>query len=204
MGFRRLILRTLTYCIALFGLLPARSVALCQSTPTDEAPSKRQSEGLRNSMPQMSGEQSCRAFTQTFYDWYWNQFADRADDPKFDNRKLHSYDDALKRNPPVLSPNLIRLFKRDDARQRAAGGIANLDFDPYLNSQDPEGKYDVAQVTVNGNLCRAKLSQRDIVAELKRTATGWVFSNFYYRFYSEDRSKKDAPGDDLVHILNQP
>jgi hypothetical protein len=204
MRFRRLAAVASTCYIVLFGMLSAPSVVPCQLVQTGAAPDVQQEDASRNSEPQMSAEQSCRAFTQTFYDWYWNQFADKADDPKFDRRLLHGYDDALQRKPPLLSPELIRLIKRDDARAKAAGGIANLDFDPYLNSQDPQGKYEVVQVTVIGDLCRAKLSQRDIVAEARRSGPGWVFSNFYYSFYSEDRRKKVAPDDNLVHILSQP
>jgi hypothetical protein len=149
-------------------------------------------------LPDAGDEQSCRAFVQGFYDWYWNQASGNSD------TKPHGYDEALALKPAALSPELIRLIKRDDARARAAGGIANLDFDPYLNSQDPSGKYELVQVTMNGGLCRAKLSQRDVIAEAKRNGPGWLFSNFYYRFYSEDGRKKVAPDDDLVRILNQP
>jgi hypothetical protein len=143
-------------------------------------------------------EQSCRAFVQKFYDWYWN------DSIGSKTTEQHFYQQTLDLKPAALSPELIRLIKRDDARQIAVGGIANLDFDPFLNSQDPEGKFDVVQVTVKGGVCRAMLSQRDIVTEAKRTGPSWVFSNFYYSFYSEDRRKKEAPDDDLVHILSQP
>lgn len=143
-------------------------------------------------------EQSCRAFVQKFYDWYWNQTSGNT------TAKSHDYDDALALKPAVLSPELIRLIKRDDARAIAAGGIANLDFDPFLNSQDPEGKYDVVRVTVNHGVCRSELSQRDIVAVAKTSGPGWVFSNFYYSFFSEDRRKKEAPDDNLVRILRQP
>ena len=148
--------------------------------------------------------QSCRAFVQEFYDWYWNEFADRADDPSFDMRRLHTYHEVVRLRPSVLSPRLIRLFKRDERLSLAAHGIANLDFDPFLNSQDPEGKYDVVRVTVNRGACRSERSQRDIVVEAERSASGWVFSNFYYSFFTEDRRKREAPDDNLVHILSLP
>jgi len=149
-------------------------------------------------VPTGDDEKSCRAFVQKFYDWYWNQSSGNTDAEQQGDDKVP----ALK--PAVLSPELIRLMKRDEARSIAAGGYANLDFDPFLNSQDPHGKYDVVQVTVHGGVCRAKLSQLDIVAEANRSAPGWVFSNFYYSYYSEDGRKKEAPDDDLVHILKQP
>jgi len=141
---------------------------------------------------------------QKFYDWYWNQFADKANDPSFDMRRLHTYHEVVRLRSGALSPRLIRLFKRDERLSEAAHGIANLDFDPFLNSQDPEGKFDVVSVTVNRGECRSELSQRDIVAVAQRRGPGWVFSNFYYSFFSEDRRKKEAPDDNLVHILSQP
>jgi hypothetical protein len=196
---------------ALFRCCLCAAIVAIPTTSCRKTPPVQVAAVLPKEQPQLSqdrvpgpDEESCRVFVQKFYDWYSNQFADKADNPKFDRRNLHSYGDPLRRQPPVLSPELIRLIKRDDARAKAAGGIANLDFDPYLNSQDPEGKYEVTRVTVNGNLCRAKLSQRDVVAEAKRDGPDWVFSNFYYSFYSEDRRKKEAPDDDLVHILSQP
>lgn len=148
--------------------------------------------------------QSCRAFVQKFYDWYWNQFADKVDDPSFDMRRLHTYHEVIGLRSNVLNPRLIRLFKRDERLSLAAHGIANLDFDPFLNSQDPEGKYDVVRVTVNRGVCRSEMSQRDIIVEAEWSAAGWVFSNFHYSFFSEDRRKKEAPDDNLVHILSQP
>jgi|HubBroStandDraft_1064217.scaffolds.fasta_scaffold262458_2 hypothetical protein len=152
-------------------------------------------------VPTGDDERSCRAFVQKFYDWYWNQSSGNADAEQQGDDKVP----ALK--PAVLSPELIRLMKRDEARAKASGTYANLDFDPFLNSQDPDGKYNVVRVTVKGGVCRAKLSQRDIVAEARRSGPGWVFSNFYYPNYSEDGHKIKAPDDDpddLIHILRLP
>jgi hypothetical protein len=151
-------------------------------------------------VPTGDDEQSCRAFVQKFYDWYWNQSSGTA------NQWPHGDDEIPALKPAVLSPELIRLMKRDEARAIALGGYANLDFDPFLNSQDAQGRYDVVQVTVKRGVCRAKLSQQDIVAEVRRSGPGWVFSNFYYyyTFNSKDGRKKQALDDDLIHILSQP
>jgi hypothetical protein len=149
-------------------------------------------------------ERSCEAFVQKFYDWYWNQFADQAEDPKFDQKKLHGYYDALKLNPPVLSPNLTRLMKKDIAASKAAGGdIVNLDFDPFLNSQDPQGKYRVNRATVNAERCEASIEPRHEIAELQRTGSTWVFENFRYSYFSDDGKTKTDPEDDLIHILSR-
>jgi len=182
---------------ALIVAMPMSSCRKSAQAPSAVALQPASQQPTQVSAP-AADEQSCRAFVQKFYDWYWNQTSGDS------TAKQHDYHETLELKPAALSPELIRLIKRDDARQIAVGGIANLDFDPFLNSQDPEGKFDVVQVTVKGAVCRAMLSQRDIVTEAKRTGPSWVFSNFYYSFYSEDRRKKEAPDDDLVHILSQP
>lgn len=152
-------------------------------------------------------EQSCKVFVQKFYDWYWNQFADKADDPKFDEHNLHDYDDALRLKPPVLSPELARLIEKDRQESKAAGGdIVNLDFDPFLNSNGPVGKYVVQRVGVLNGECKANLEGGHgvhEVAELRRTGSAWMFVNFRYSFYSEDGKARMSPDNDLIHILNR-
>jgi len=141
---------------------------------------------------------------QKFYDWYWNQFADKANDLNFDLHKLHWYDDALRLKPPVLSPELIRLIKKDEDESKAAGGdIVNLDFDPFLNSQDAQGKYVVGRVVIARDRCRATLAAGHMDAELQKSGSIWLFVNFHYSYYSEDGKKKEFPNDDLLHILSR-
>jgi len=148
-------------------------------------------------------EQSCRTFVQKFYDWYWNQFADKANDPNFDSHKLHTYHEIARLRPAVLSPELIRLIRRDEKLQEEAKGIANLDFDPFLNTQDPEGKYLIDSATVVNGQCRVHIERGHLDAELKRSGSAWVFTNFHYSFYSDDGKTKEAPDADLVEILSQ-
>jgi hypothetical protein len=152
-------------------------------------------------------EQSCRAFVQKFYDWYWNQFADKADDPTFDSHKLHGYDDALRLQPPVLSQQLIMLIKKDEKESKEAGGeIVNLDFDPFLNSNGPDGKYLVHEVSIHDGVCQANIEGghgNHEVAELKKISSTWNIINFHYSYFSEDGKTKLFPDDDLIHILNR-
>jgi hypothetical protein len=152
-------------------------------------------------------ERSCQAFVQKFYDWYWNQFADKVDDPKFDSKKLHSYYDALRLNPPVLSQELTKLIEKDVAASKAAGGdIVNLDFDPFLNSNGPDGVYAVKSVGIVKGLCRAAIEGghgTHMVTELRRNGPAWIFVNFRYSYYSEDGKTKTFPDNDLLHILNR-
>ena len=150
-----------------------------------------------------SDEQSCKVFVQKFYDWYWNQFADEADKPSFDMHRLHSYHEVVRIDPPVLSQELIRLIKRDEKLSEEAQGIANLDFDPFLNSQDSEGKYLVSSVRAVNGQCEVRIEQGHLVAELKKSGSAWVFTNFHYSFYSDDGKTKQAPETDLIQILGQ-
>jgi hypothetical protein len=147
--------------------------------------------------------QSCRAFVQKFYDWYWNQFADHANNSSYDMRKQHTYYEVARLQPPVLSQELIRLIKRDEKLQEEAQGIANLDFDPFLNTQDPEGKYLVNSTTVADGQCQAHFERRHLFAELKKSGSTWSFTNFHYSFYTEDGKTKEAPDADLIEILSQ-
>jgi len=147
-------------------------------------------------------EQSCQAFVQKFYDWYWNQFADRADDSNFDVSQLHVYDDALQVKPPVLSRQLVLLFKKDRECNKREQGICNLDFDPFLNSQDARGKYLVNRVTLANDRCLATIENGHEVTELVKSGSSWRFVNFHYSFLSED-GRKMSPDDDLVRILSQ-
>jgi hypothetical protein len=173
------------------------------ANPTTAQAARGQSHAQPTANPESSAqEQSCQAFVQKFYDWYWNQFADWADDPKFDHRKLHWYNDALKRKPPVLSQELIRLIKKDQECEKEAKGICNLDFDPFLNSQAARGKYLVNGVTFTSARCKATIENGHEVAELVKSGSSWEFVNFHYSFLSED-GKKFSPDDDLVHILSQ-
>jgi hypothetical protein len=70
-------------------------------------------------------EQSCRAFVQSFYDWYWNQFADKAEDPSFSG-KIHGYDDVLRLEPPVLSQELAKLIEKTRQSRRRQAAISSI------------------------------------------------------------------------------
>jgi hypothetical protein len=119
----------------------------------------------------------------------------------FDVRQLHVYDDALRVKAPVLSRQLVKLIKKDRECNKKEQGICNLDFDPFLNSQDPRGKYLVNGVALTNARCMATIENGHEVAELVKAGLSWEFVNFHYSFLSED-GKKMSPDDDLVHILS--
>jgi hypothetical protein len=152
-----------------------------------------------NAQPAGAGEPSCRSFVQKFYDGYWNQYLPKMKDPSF---SLPGTDAVLRARPPVLSQELIDLIVKDEKRSKSTGDVGNLDFDPFLNSQDPDGKYLVTKVEVANATCRARISRAQVVAELKPSGASWIFVNFHYSYYTP-AGKKDAPDADLLQILKQ-
>ncbi|HVC47160.1 MAG TPA: hypothetical protein VND90_07915 [Terracidiphilus sp.] len=156
-----------------------------------------------SAQPHSSEEQSCKVFVQKFYDWYWNRFADKAEDLNFDTRKLPTSDDVLKLKPPVLSRQLTTLIRKDEKQSRQVHGIANLDFDPFLSSQDPQGKYIVGHVRVSSGRCEAKIAAGNEVAVLRQVGARWVFENFLYSYPTADGRGKVYPDSDLIQILSQ-
>ena len=123
-------------------------------------------------------QKSCGSFVQSFYDWY----APRAfkDGPET----------AVRHKSAVFAPDLLSALKRDfAAQQKSPGELVGLDFDPFLNSQDPDGRYQLGSVTVKDAACWAdvygvtsgnKRAKPDVVPELKFQNGQWVFVNFHY------------------------
>src|SRR5579863_3041088 len=176
-------------------LLAAMAVVALISAPTSLA--QAQSPAL--------DEASCRGFVQGFYDSYWNRYAGKLAGPKKDpNFHFPGIEEVLARNPPALSRQLIDLIRKDEKQSRESNEVGNLDFDPFLNSQDPEGIHRVSRVELRGDVCTATVDRAHTVAELKRNAPGWLFVNFHYSYFKPDGKTKDVPDDDLLHILQPP
>ena len=152
--------------------------------------------------PAQIDEQSCRAFVQNFYDWYWNPYAESANSVAFDTHKLPNVDAVLKHKPPVLSAELSKLLADEEKKNQATHSVGNLDFDPFWGNQDAQGKYIARRVLVTGDSCKVSIPQGDVIAELKRTGQSWVFVNFDYCFAALDSTKgRTCPDTDLVKIL---
>lgn len=195
--------RCATLVCALLAALAAMQVSPCQQPHASAGAAP----GQQNARPLSADEQSCKAFVQKFYDWYWNQPPGKADSPRYDWGDVKTVDGVLGLNPPVLSQGLIRLIRKDEAASKAAGGeVVNLGFDPFLNSNGPVGKYTVKNASVVDGFCRATIEGGHgihEVAELKKTSSVWIFVNFYYFYYSEDGREKEFPDDNLIHILSR-
>ena len=127
-------------------------------------------------------QKSCLDFVQNFYDWYA---------PKTQEQNAGNTSDlALKYRSSAFSPELARQLRADsDAQAKVAGDIVGLDFDPFVNSQDPDERYVVGKITVKGDSywvevhsirSGKKREKPVVVAELMLKDGRWRFVNFHY------------------------
>ncbi len=117
-------------------------------------------------------------------------------------RNARAWDLALQRKTEAFDKGLLRALKVDsEAAARVKDDIADLDFDPFVGSQDPAGRYEARRATLRDNKCSveiwsaaprgAKTGKPDAVAELALASGHWQFVNFRY----------PDVNDDLVHVL---
>ena len=133
-------------------------------------------------------------FVQKFYDWYVPIV--------FKPSKGDSSDVAIAKRGSLFDPPLLKALKVDsEAQRKSPGDIVGLDFDPFLNAQDPDDKYVVGEVSESGGLYLVSVygvrkgkrhKKADVVAELKPAKDTFVFTNFRY-----------GDDGDLVAILKQ-
>jgi len=139
--------------------------------------------------------QSARHFVEEFYRWY-TLIALR------DNGTATAWSIALKEKPTLFCPTLRRALDRDIAAISEARGLAALDYDPFLDTQDPGEHYDISRVrrkdqTYLIDVYRLESGMRttkqpQVIAELQITGDRWCFVNFRY-----------ADGRDLVNELRK-
>lgn len=137
-------------------------------------------------------EASCRTFVQSFYDWHVAHGS--------------NFEKTFKLKRSVLSPQLGNALAADlAAAKKNADEIVGLDFDPFLNSQDPAARYRVGKVMVKEGSCLAEVAsvppdksrKLDATAELRLQNGGWKFVNFHYG------SENGPTNENLLSILQQ-
>jgi hypothetical protein len=136
---------------------------------------------------------SCRTFVQNFYNWYVTHGT--------------NFENALKSKRIALSPTLTAALLADlAASSKSPDEIVGLDFDPFVNSQDPASHYRVGKTTVKEGNCWAevyavpatdKTSKPDATPELRVEGGKWQFVNFHYG------SDNGAENENLVSILRR-
>jgi hypothetical protein len=98
--------------------------------------------------PDDASEASARAFVQGFYDWYLKRvLAAGAQREKHPDAKGFDFIDAIRQRPDWFSPELKRLLEEDyAASSRCKGDVVGLDWDPFLETQDPAPTYTAGKV----------------------------------------------------------
>lgn len=139
---------------------------------------------------------SATEFVRTFYAWYVPLAL-----------KSDATETTLRNKPQVLSPELYRALKGYyETEAKSKGETVGLDFDPFLNSQDPCPNFEVGQANARGNriqveiygVCSGKKSEKpDLVAEVTHDHGVWKFTNFLY----PTETKADPKSGDLLTIL---
>src|ERR1700730_1157258 len=118
-------------------------------------------------------------FVQKFYNWYV---------PFSAHSKTLACKEVLKAHPEYFSRALAPMLKKNIADMERTGGLG-LDFDPFLNSQDPPSKYVVgpADGTDEGYAMKVysvrdgrRASKPDVIAVVENQHNSWVLTNFHY------------------------
>jgi len=180
--------------------------------------------GVNPKAPDSPDEISCRVFVQRFYDWRVSLNVDmfcsnslkgsRASQEAIDAQEEECRIASLYRHAEKLSPNkvlsrkLLHYQHREEAVQAKDVEDPGLDFDPYLNTQDPSPRFVVDDVRVNGNRCDAIVhgydggkQREEVMPELSKAGDGWVIENFHYKIDYNDG--KPPQNDDLIHMIRE-
>ena len=125
---------------------------------------------------------SVSEFVQKFYDWYLKKTQA--------NKGTPGWSFLLDTPPATLSPDLISALKEDaEAQRKVKDDIVGLDFDPFLNSQDPCSSYVVGKVSSKAEhylvevYCTQKgrkESKPAVVADVIQKNGQWLIVNFQY------------------------
>jgi hypothetical protein len=124
-----------------------------------------------------------KRFVQAFYDWYV-PIANR-------RSRVAPVEIALKEQGSMFSPQLAEALSADRlAQKQTPGELVSLDYDPILNSQDPDDKYSVGETRQKGQTywvsvygagtqAQGKPKSPDVIAEVEQRDGQWVFVNFH-------------------------
>lgn len=162
------------------------------------APAGGEAEGRVKSRSPQSQEAACKRFVQDFYDWYCRTSPRGVSDLPEDR--------AMKERGSSFSPSLRQKLKDDfEASARVKDEIVGLDFDPYLNSQDPYEHYVAGEVKVSGRNYLVEMhgvrggkrnARPDVTPEVASQNGKFIFVNFHY-------GKSEYPeNENLVSVLD--
>ncbi|MGA9853198.1 MAG: hypothetical protein WBR15_09735 [Gammaproteobacteria bacterium] len=123
-----------------------------------------------------------RDFVQAFYGWYVPEALKAQEEP--------AWNVALKYKSGAFSRELYHALNEDaEAQAKTSGVIVGLDFDPFLNTQEPCRRYEVGKIASQKSsyridifgVCSGKRNEKpDVVAEVAHGNGNLVFTNFVY------------------------
>jgi hypothetical protein len=139
-------------------------------------------------------DSSAVAFASAFYAAYV---------PRGNAGGLAAVDSLIAERPELFAPPLLRALAQDAAaRQAARGEIVGLDFDPFLDSQDPCERYEVSKgtrvgATVHVDVHAVCQGQRSVaptvIAVVESGGSGPMLADVMY----------PVPGTSLIQVLRQ-
>ena len=161
-------------------------LALASTLPAQTSPAVRIDAKLAL-VPSQTGNhpdpsQTVREFVQGFYDWY----VPRA----LGNNSSPAWAIAVKAKPSFFNPELALKLRQDaTAQAKAKGEIVGLDFDPFLNDQDPAKHYVVGKVVRVNTSYRVEIHRVSsdkpdeeiaVTAQVMESSGHAYFANFHY------------------------
>jgi hypothetical protein len=127
-------------------------------------------------------EDSPTRFVRAFYDWYVPLALKDKHQPSFAV--------AIRARKEWFDPELAAALEEDaQAQAKVTGDVVGIDFDPFLNAQDPAAKYYVGTGSRIGEGYRVPVYSApthkagaipDVVVLLKKDPGGWRMINFEY------------------------
>jgi hypothetical protein len=138
-------------------------------------------------------------FVRQFYAWYVPRTQSE--------NSIPAYEFALQHKKAVFTPILYSALKDDfEAAAKVSDEIVGLDFDPFLNTQEPCERYTVGKTIRNGDsywvevygICAGKKNGKpDVWPEVVHVNGHWLFANFHY----EHQAGEYPNSADLLGIL---
>ena len=141
-------------------------------------------------------KRSCLEFTQTFYNWYVKKVFETFHSKNAKDPELA----ALNYEGKPFSHELDQGLRKVKAEEKSSRE-AILDFDPFLNSQDPAKHYEVRKITEKNGHYWADVygiwsrpvsglgNGPQVVAELVFENNRWIFVNFHYPDSTDPRNE---------------
>jgi hypothetical protein len=124
--------------------------------------------------------ESVRRMVDGFYKWYVPLMQRERAEP--------ASDVALREKAALFSPKLLKALKEDsEAARHSPDEIVGIDWDPFLDTQDPERKYVLGEIQATGDRFLVKvhgvrdgrkLKDPTVIAVVVKESGRWVFEDF--------------------------